>query len=666
MTEVRAAKRLSLLTSVLVLATALGLGACEGKVSTGSGLSANNTAPVADAGPDVDATQGLLIALSGRGSDADGDALFFTWRQTRGPDVTGGSGTLSGPNPRFTTPDEVLTLAFELVVRDGSRSSAPDSVQVNVLEDRNRSAFVDGDAGDDTTGTGSRAQPFATLGKALSTLNGSMRDLYVRTRAAQASYDETGGALEIPAGTSLYGGYDANWMRDPKGNRTRLDTNHRGLRFTALTLDAALSGFDLRVADGPDAGTDVFGVLGTGDGSARMMLSDNVITAGDVPDGQASPAGTSYGVALHSLAEASIRDNTITAGKGGDGAAGGSGDVGEDGDRGDNGNLDGGRSAPGGSGGAGGNGGGGGTRGGGLGGNGGGGDDGTAGSAPLGGSVAGGGGGRGGSGDGGTLPDSGGGGSTGGRGVPGSAGSGAGSGSLASSLFPLGTGAVGGRGGHGSGGGGGGGGEANVVGVVGGGGGGGGEGGGGGFGGAGGSGGGASIGVWLHGIDSCELTGNTVTARNGGAGGGSGGGGSGGGGGTRGTGSAGDSNVFGNGGSGANGGSGGGGGTGGSGGAGGGGPSFGVAFGAGMAPILSANTVTSANAGAGGGGGLRGNGGQGGFSFALFDRAPNDGFDAALDQNALSFGTAGPGGSSGGLDTATPGGAGLSGAGNGP
>ncbi len=109
------------------------------------------------------------------------------------------------------------------------------------------------------------------------------------------------------------------------------------------------------------------------------------------------------------------------------------------------------------------------------------------------------------------------------------------------------------------------------------------------------------------------------------------------------------------------GGDGGNGGTGGYGGAGGGGPSFGVVFSGGMAPNLSNNDITSAMGGNGGSGGLRGNGGEGGYSYALFDRDTSDAFFAVLDQNTLSFGVSGGGGSSSGLDTAVSGADGMAG-----
>lgn len=666
-------KHLLSIKTAIAIAT-LSLAACGGgggddtpdDNNGGGGGGSSNTAPIAHAGTSIDVSKAFTVNLDGSGSsDADGDSLSYTWTQTRGVDVTAGNGTLSGENPAFSAPDAVDTLVFELVVNDGSENSTAETVVVNVFEDLNVAYFVDGDNGDDTNGNGSRDNPFASIGVAISALTSNLEDIYVMTRATSATYDESATTLDIPSGTSLYGGYDANWIRDVVGNKTMLNSNHQGVQFFNVTQDAWFSGFDLTTSNSPNATNEVYGVRANGDTSASFYLHDNNIMNGNVEAGEDFSPGTNYGVSLRFLAMATVRDNTITAGAGGDGINGSTGSTGDDGDDGANGNRTGDHRARGGegSGNSGGNGGLGGTRGGGINGNGGGGGQGGAGSAPLGETITRGAGGAGGSGnkaDGGSL---GGFGNTGGRGVPGAAGNGAGN--PDSSVFSPVSGHSGGRGGHGSGGGGGGGGEANNVGVVGGGGGGGGEGGEGGFGGSGGRSGGASIGIWLHAIVSSELIGNTINAGLGGLGNSGGTGGTGGSGGVRGTGAAGDDQgLLGRGGGGANGRNGGSGGRGGYGGAGGGGPSYGVIFAANMAPILTGNTITSGTGGAGGNGGSRGNGGQGGYSYALYDRNPNDAFFATLNQNTLSNGTPGNGGTSSGNDGASAGSDGVSGSNN--
>jgi len=646
---------------IMLFTTALALVGCGGGGGSGSGSgSGSGTIPLADAGIAIEGSRNATVSLDGSASsDPEGDALTYTWTQTKGPDVTGGIGMLTGVSPSFTA-DSVDTLIFELVVNDGTANSAADTVIVNVFEDLTAAFFVDGDSGDDTRGTGSRTNPFATLGGAMAALTASHEDIYVKTTTT--AYVETAVNLDIPSGTSLYGGYDVNWMRNVAANKTVVNVNHRGVQFPNVTLDAWFSGFNLATSDSPAATEDVFGVFGSGNNSASLHVLDNIISTGDVQTGVDSTPGSNYGVALRFLVLAEVGNNIITTGAAGNGLNGTTGVVGADGDNGSNGNQTGGRRAPGGSGGPGANGGTGGTRGGGLSGSGGNGVAGGTGTAPLGGTISGGGRGAGGVTQT-SVAGGGGSGDPGGRGTPGNAGNGAGS--LTGSLFTTSNGNTGGRGGHGAGGGGGGGGAANSVGVVGGGGGGGGEGGEGGFGGSSGRGGAASIGVWLHDIVTSDVKANTISSGTGGSGASGGSGGSGGAGGSGGNGSAGDDlGVLGKGGSGGGGGNGGSGGTGGTAGAGGGGPSYGIIFAAGMAPTLTANTITSGNGGPAGNGGLRGNGSEGGYSFAIFDRDPNDGFFATLDQNILTFGMPGNGGSSGGLNTASAGSDGQTGARN--
>src|SRR5690606_30507082 len=108
--------------------------------------------------------------------------------------------------------------------------SAPATVLVNIFEDRNVMFFVDGDNGDDETGTGSRENPFASINKALASLT-NLEDIYVKTREDGATYDEAETTLTIPAGTSLYGGYNGDWIRDATDNKTLINTDHLGAQF---------------------------------------------------------------------------------------------------------------------------------------------------------------------------------------------------------------------------------------------------------------------------------------------------------------------------------------------------------------------------------------------------------------------------------------------------
>jgi hypothetical protein len=90
-----------------------------------------NTPPSADAGPDQTLAVGSTAVLDGSGStDADGDELSYAWTLQSAP--PGSQAALSDPtavDPTFTL-DVPGTYLAQLVVHDGTASSAPDSVAV--------------------------------------------------------------------------------------------------------------------------------------------------------------------------------------------------------------------------------------------------------------------------------------------------------------------------------------------------------------------------------------------------------------------------------------------------------------------------------------------------------------------------------------------------------
>jgi hypothetical protein len=649
---------------------------------------------MAVAGPDQDTSRLFAVTLNGaESSDPDGDPLTYTWTQVEGPDVTDGSGALTGVAPSFQAPEEVGTLEFELRVNDGTEDSAPANVIINVFEDQNVAYFVDGALGSDEEGTGSRANPFASIAKALCEVTDDRQDIYVATLSGGARYDETidpcpvspvedrelSLLLTVPSGTSLYGGYDSSWRRawrpnvlDPGEshvvNPTAIGTSHYGLLFGQVSVDTWISGFDILTADSPTPSDSAAAVSAIEGGAASFQVSDNTILSGNVAAGIAPSPGSSYGVRIalsDGESRATVERNVIASGFGGDAqnvgntfgqaaAAGGdaAGTSGADGAGGED--FDGG---------------GGGAPGTSLGDNG---STGTRGQGP-GGST----GGRGGCGGGasGSASCNGGGSDSGagqngysgadGAGGPGGGAGpgGTGDGGIAGGSFAAGTGMPGGAAGAGRGGGGGGGGEAN-AGIDGGRGGGGGGGGAGGGGGPGGSGGGASIGVLIAGVTTSLIANNQIDSGLGGTGAEGGLGQFGGGGGSGSAGNPGNSSIFGDGGNGGRGGNGGLGGEGGGGGGGGGGPSFGVLVGSGIAPAITGNAINSGPAGDGGSGadngganGNAGGGGQGGYSYALYDSDLDDAAVPLASGNTLTFGAAGAGGPAG-MGGSSPGSAG--------
>ena len=96
-------------------------------------ISTNNVAPVADAGPNQGGKlPGALVTLDGSGSsDANGDPLTYLWSLTAKP--AGSTAALSGANtvnPTFTV-DRAGTYTAQLIVNDGTLSSAPITVNIS-------------------------------------------------------------------------------------------------------------------------------------------------------------------------------------------------------------------------------------------------------------------------------------------------------------------------------------------------------------------------------------------------------------------------------------------------------------------------------------------------------------------------------------------------------
>ena len=95
-----------------------------------------NTAPVANAGADQTVASAASVTLDGTSSsDADSDALTYTWSQTSGTSVTLSSTTAA--QPTFTAPtlavgDADAELVFSLTVNDGTVNSSADTVTITV------------------------------------------------------------------------------------------------------------------------------------------------------------------------------------------------------------------------------------------------------------------------------------------------------------------------------------------------------------------------------------------------------------------------------------------------------------------------------------------------------------------------------------------------------
>ena len=90
-----------------------------------------NTAPVANAGADLNVNTGVNVSLNGgASSDPNGDSLNYAWVETSSAGVT-----LTNANtatPSFTAPATAMTLTFQLTVSDNAGATATDTVNVTV------------------------------------------------------------------------------------------------------------------------------------------------------------------------------------------------------------------------------------------------------------------------------------------------------------------------------------------------------------------------------------------------------------------------------------------------------------------------------------------------------------------------------------------------------
>lgn len=551
---------------------------------------------VADAGDDLVVASGRVVTLDALEVTDGALDTDIMWRQTLGPDVTAGLGALGGRSVSFGAPDDVVTLGFDLVV-DAAGAEATDSLLVRVFENGETAVFVDGDTGDDDA-DGSMDSPLRTISAGVAAaVDGA--DVHVRSGPVYAEVD----TIRLGAGTSLYGGFVDDWMRDAS-QRVQIDGAPVAISGTGGG-DRRLSALEVMSRDAVLGGDAIAVRL---DGGDTITISDSRLVAGDAGDarrddaGQLVLAGVSAGVFATGAGDLLIERSTINAGTGGNGVPGGAGGDGEMAGSGQDG-----AGASGGSGAD--------AEGSQRGGDAGdGGADGSDGGSRF---AAGG--------DSGSDPVGDGEPGSGGRGGDGGGGGDGGVGMVVGDrVIPVGApGRPGAPGGPGIGAGGGGGGAAgeddggDAVGdgsvpTTAGGGGGGGAGGDGGEGGLTGAGGGGSVGIWAVDFDTVIVAESLVAAGRGGSGAAGGAGGNGGAGGSGGRGAQGGGEVV-IGGAGGGGGGGGAGGLGGAGGGGAGGPSFGLLT-EGVGEVVAGDsTIRSGLGGAGAGGGFGGVGGGSGL-----------------------------------------------------
>lgn len=162
-----------------------------------------NAAPVANAGPDQNVSNGTRVTLDGsKSSDANGDALTYQWTMDSRP--SGSTAALSSAtvvNPTFT-PDVAGSYTLSLVVSDGTLKSIADSVTI--------------------TASRANSAPVANAGKDQNVLTRS-----VVTLDGRGSSDANGDTLK----------YDWNLTSKPAGSSASLSSNTQAT--TNFTADVA-------------------------------------------------------------------------------------------------------------------------------------------------------------------------------------------------------------------------------------------------------------------------------------------------------------------------------------------------------------------------------------------------------------------------------------------
>jgi hypothetical protein len=257
---------------------------------------------VANAGDDLIVNAAVDVELAA--VDLSEDDQSVVWRQTGGPDVTNGTGRLLGAAVTFRSPGRPATLRFEVVVTGRGGDVARDDLRVDVVQEADAALFVDAANGSDD-GDGTRERPYRTLARALDEAGGGI-DLYLRSTGT--AY-ELGGRV-VSGGTSIFGGYDGDWVRDT--DRRAIVTGADGVRVEGRGV-TILSALEIVGPDLPGAAEAV--VAG---GLDRLIVEQSLVQAG------ASSGGRSVGVVARQVDEVFVVESTIrggVAGRGVDGAS---------------------------------------------------------------------------------------------------------------------------------------------------------------------------------------------------------------------------------------------------------------------------------------------------------------------------------------------------------
>ena len=254
--------------SVTIAATYEGI-AAHSMINVGD--TENNAAPIARAGLDREVSFASSVTLAGgESSDEDGDLLTLTWTQTSGPDVTGGSGTLTGAAPTFTAPAAISTLTFSLVAHDGSVPSAADEVSITVVPVADRSIFVAVNGNNLAAGTPSAPLRTIAAGLARAAARGAGSTVYL----GLGTFSE--GTVALVSGVNISGGYGPAWDR-AAGARTVVRGEQTGMLGNGVSA-VTISNVEIISLDAVNNSTTSYGVRLVN--SSGITFVDSRISAG--------------------------------------------------------------------------------------------------------------------------------------------------------------------------------------------------------------------------------------------------------------------------------------------------------------------------------------------------------------------------------------------------